>query len=116
MAGSTEPSTFVCAACLEEEGLQAYARTHACQRACDYCESNPSDRSSIRVDAVIAFMRSKIEEEWCDPAENMSYDSSEGGYLGEVFDADELFYKLGLNFSNNAVRAEWRLDSAQNFT
>ena len=60
----------------------------------------------VPIESLIDFIRSRIREEWCDPAETMSYDSREGGYLGDICDAEDLFYKLGLDISNDRLRRD----------
>src|SRR5436190_852496 len=91
---------LVCASCLEDEGLREFARTHGKIQPCDYCDLTPNNPTVVKLEDVVEFMREVINQEWCDPVQERPYDSAEGGYLGQVLDADDLFYNIGFELSN----------------
>lgn len=88
--------TYVCEACIEDDHLAEVIREHAdSDAACDYCE-DPDDTAAVApLDEVIGWMRQRIHEEWCDPAEELPYNGREGGYQGNVLDSWEMFGEIG---------------------
>src|SRR6266496_3193654 len=93
----------VCASCLEDTGLQDFAKAHGQIQSCDYCGSTPKTPSIVDLESVVEFMRDIISHEWCDPAETLPYESAEGGYIGEVLEPEELFEKIGIEVSNGRL-------------
>jgi hypothetical protein len=93
--------TFVCARCLDDEALQQFAREHGKIRECDYCREKPTTSCVVPLDDVTDFMGKAIAEEWCDPAETSPVDHGE--YLVKTIDADDLFYSIGFEVSNDEL-------------
>jgi hypothetical protein len=90
--------TYVCASCLEDEALRQFANQRGAVRGCDYCGHTPLTASVVRLEDVIELMDEAISEEWCDPANTSPVDHGE--YVLKTIDAEELFYKIGFELSN----------------
>jgi hypothetical protein len=60
----------------------------------------------VPLDEVIDFMRTAIEEEWCDPADDAPWCSEDGGYQVETLDNDEILYEVGFEVSNQKLMAD----------
>jgi hypothetical protein len=103
-----KPKEYVCASCLEDQSLQAFAESNAEMHGCDYCGSDPANICVARLDAVIEFMGEAIATEWEDPErEAPRRDSSDGGgYYINTFDSETLLYIIGFQVSNENLMAD----------
>lgn len=52
---------------------------------------------------VVEHIHQCLSQEWCDPANELPYQSAEGGYQGEVLDTEDLLYHLGVNVDNEQI-------------
>lgn len=96
--------TYVCASCLEDEGLRQFANQSGAIRECDYCGRTPPAASVVRLGDIIELMNKAISEEWCDPANTSPVDHGE--YLLDTIDAEEMFYNIGFELSNQDLWAD----------
>ncbi len=111
--GHIRSGKFVCAPCLEDKELQRFTLKQGKPRQCDYCGKASTNPNVVPLDNVIEFMRTAIEEEWRDPAEDAPTKSSEDDwsseedyYQVETLDTDELLYEIGFSVSNKNLMSE----------
>lgn len=94
----------VCKDHIDDDAITRFISTHTKKGVCDYCKA---PKRVIPVDDLMVFIMQGINRVLKDAAEFMSYDSSEGGYLGETFDADDIFSEvLHLDISNYALQQD----------
>jgi len=82
---------YVCADCVDDEALKAFIRREACCWRCNYCGNR---RRSVEVDDLMDLIMDGIKTEWDDPANEMGWDSREGGWLGVTVDKYDLVSDL----------------------
>ena len=91
----------VCAACIEDPALQEVVKDNLTELRCDYCEREENQPIACRLDVITDYMRPFIEEKFCDPADELPYDSAEGGYQGNCIDSWDLLESFGLLINNS---------------
>lgn len=84
---NTVPEKYVCAKHIQEPAIRNFIRKTASRGYCDYCEKSTS---VIPLEDLMEFIMEAVLRLYTDPANFMSYDTSEGGYLGNVHNADEI--------------------------
>lgn len=85
------PDKWVCEHCVDDASLAARVAAEAeSGRDCDYC-GEPVGAASLQV--LIDAVHEGICTEWTDPANELPYESREGGYQGEVYDGAEIVYE-----------------------
>jgi hypothetical protein len=84
----------VCAQCVSDYAISDFVRANANSSGCAYCGC--SDCQSVDVDEVALFVLDALESEYEDPANEVAYDSEEGGYVSptEIYDTRELLERL----------------------
>ena len=95
------PDRFVCAECADDEFLAAMVEAELVEPECDYCGAVSPDGTPIAapVGVLIAGVGRAVNWYWTDPAEELPYESREGGYQGEVIDsADLLAHHIGVSW------------------
>src|SRR5689334_4012331 len=82
------PDRFVCAKCVNDEFLAGMVNANLVETKCDYCGAVSRDRIPIAapVGVLIASVGRAVNWYWTDPANELPYESREGGYQGEVID------------------------------
>lgn len=91
----------VCQDCVTD-GALAYRiqQDEDADQSCDYCGKSPAAPLQTLVDWVYE----GIETEWTDPANELPYESAEGGYQGQTYDGYELImYELAPWTDNNEL-------------
>lgn len=98
------PDRYVCIDCANEQFLGALVEAEVVEPQCDYCGAVSSDDEPIAapVSVLIAAVGRVINWYWTDPAEELPYESREGGYQGEVIDTVDLL--------SNHVGMDWEGD------
>lgn len=83
--------SFVCANCVSNALLQDLLRDESVETLCSYCDSEMAAPIEFLLDAIsdAAFFG------YTDPANELPYESREGGYQGEVLESYELIQYLG---------------------
>ncbi|TGD59389.1 HEPN-associated N-terminal domain-containing protein [Flavobacterium humi] len=84
---NTVPDTNVCAKHIDEPVIRNFIRRNASRGYCDYCEKTIS---VVPLEDLMEFIMEAVVRLYTDPANFMSYQSSEGGYLGNVYDSNEI--------------------------
>lgn len=95
MMPETYPDT-VCADCLDDEALKTFIRANLTSEDCGYCQRSAEQPLAADLNDLVAEIEDGIEFEWTDPANELAYETAEGGYQGEVLDAQDLFDRIGL--------------------
>lgn len=91
---NAEPKEYVCGECLRDDALSAVVEDNADSTKCDFCGKEQPEPLAAHLDYVIEHMRECIREEYTDqPADEMPYDK-EDGWLGDVFDAQDLMQEV----------------------
>lgn len=83
----------VCAACIEDRALQEVVEDNLTECECDYCGRRKDNPIACDLDVVIDYMRGFIEEEYCEPVEEV-----------RDLDAWALFAEIGFDVSNDQLR------------
>src|SRR5437870_2196218 len=102
--------TYVCKDCLDDDALIAIVEANAEEAKCDYCNRESVDGSAIAAPAETVFeaVQRGIEREYTDPANELPYESAEGGYQGTVLDAHEVIDEVGPITQNDALLDDLR--------
>ncbi|WP_026768480.1 HEPN-associated N-terminal domain-containing protein [Asinibacterium sp. OR53] len=79
--------TFVCSSHIHESAIINFIKRNSKKGNCSYCKRS---KNVIPFERLMFFMMEGIMNFYEDAAEFMSYDSSEGGYLGETYTQWEL--------------------------
>ncbi len=85
----------MCAACFSDQAIQEFIEANAGETYCDFCERKESEPIAADADDVAELIMDGIKTEWVDPAEELAYESAEGGYQGVQIDFDEVLEEVG---------------------
>jgi HEPN/RES N-terminal domain 1/RES domain len=89
------PDKKICIKHFTDKSITNFIRKHYSDGYCDYCEKN---LKVVEFEDLMNFIMDSISNFYEDAANFMSYNSREGGYLGEIYTADELIQEqIGLN-------------------
>ena len=92
---------YVCAACIDDEGIGDFISKNADSHTCSFCGATSAEPIAAPLIDVIDYLQQCIAPYYDDPANELSYDGAEGGYLGETYTTDELFAEIGLYLPND---------------
>lgn len=81
------PDTFVCAKHISEPAITRVIKSKAEPGFCDYCERR---KKVVPLLVAVEYVMEVVRTYYTDPANFMSYETAEGGYLGNVYTAEEL--------------------------
>jgi hypothetical protein len=95
---SSVPDKYVCSAHIEDYAVRLFVKRNGEKAHCDYCNKN---RSVVSLEQLMFFLTDTLQHFYTDPANFMSYDSSEGGYLGEFDGPWEMLESLGLEVEDS---------------
>lgn len=91
---SSVPDKHVCIKHIDDNSIKRFIKANYSLGYCDYCKK---EVMVVGLENLLEFMMIGISNFYEDAANFMSYNSREGGYLGETFDSDELIQeKIGL--------------------
>jgi hypothetical protein len=90
----------ICTDCVSDDGIKEFIQENASTNECSYCDKTSKTPIAAPASEVICHIVGKIEEHYEDPAENVGYDSAEGGYLLDTTEAWDLISEVGLEDSN----------------
>ncbi|MXN91108.1 RES domain-containing protein [Flavobacterium sp. Sd200] len=97
---STIPDKQLCGKHIADYAIRRFIKRTGQKGQCDYCGNT---RVVIQLDTLLYFITDALLHFYTDPANFMSYDSSEGGYLGEVEGPWEMLENLGLNIPDKIL-------------
>lgn len=81
------PDKNVCSNHFEEKTIKSFIRRSAHRGYCDYCEK---ETSVAALEDLMEFLMDAVQAFYTDPANFMSYNGREGGYLGNVYESGEI--------------------------
>jgi len=102
-AGHAARGQFVCGDCLNDQALAAFVLDRASSAKCDYCSEERESPFAADVGEVIEHMAECISQEYTDPANELPYESAEGGWQGEVLDAWDLLEAVGFEVESEEL-------------
>ncbi len=97
---------YVCAKCVEYEGLQDVVKQNLIAEECDYCGRKAKKPVACELSDVIERIRWSILQEYAPPEEETMYDPEEGDYAGNVLNNWEVFEDIGFELDNEDLREE----------
>lgn len=95
--------TCLCSNHFTDNYVKRYINRNSVSGYCNYCKKN---KKVIPLEDFMFYLMGILTKFYTDAAEFMSYDSSEGGYLGEILNSYELFDKLGLDVDNGELQQD----------
>jgi len=95
-----------CPKCVDDYAIQDFIRDNAVSIECDYCGAVFAEESCAHMDEVLSFISEGIHREYEDPANQVGYDSSEGGYLLPTTDSWDLIAELEIVSQNQRLYEE----------
>ena len=104
-----DENKFVCADCFEGPTLKEVISDGAEAHSCSYCGTSSEVKIASRITDVAWHIRECIDREYTDPANELPYESREGGYQGTVYDTDELLFEIigiELTFEDDDLRED----------
>ena len=91
----------VCSACFDDPDVRAWIRDAAGPRGCDACGSY--DSPTVELSELCDYLGECLSKFWGSAAEQLPYESAEGGYIGETWLTAELvFDEVGLDLPRDA--------------
>ena len=81
---------YVCAGCLEDEGLSAFIECNAESTRCSFCGAKNEQPLAASIDIVGEHVRICVENEYENAADHLNFESAEGGYQGLHWDSYDL--------------------------
>lgn len=96
---SSQGCKFVCAECIEDGAIKRYIIKSATHSKCSYCNACGAN-ICVELDDLLSFIGKGINRHYEDPANEVPYDSGEGGYLIEPTDGWDLICGLGITENN----------------
>lgn len=94
---------YVCGDCFEDEDVSEFIADNATHTHCDYCGQASLDPIATHMDHVLDLVVRSIKTEWDDPAEELPYESREGGYQGTTYTTAELLFDLEFPTENDQL-------------
>ena len=101
--GHAARKEYVCGDCLQDKGLAAFVSDNAQSKKCDFCGCVREQAHAASLGDVIEHMAECIAEEYTDPANELPYETREGGWQGQVFDAWELMNEIGVHVDSEEL-------------
>jgi len=106
--------TYVCSKHFDDRGIISFIEEYEpLPYKCSYCDNDEElfdedeDTAEVVPLTILSeFIVECLSMHYDDPANCLGYDSREGGYLGEVFDTQELFFEIGLDIDNENLRGD----------
>lgn len=96
---------FVCNKHIKDKGILKFINQNSVEGKCSYCDEDLFEEEEVSevvpLVELVEYIVDCIKMEYDDPANWLGYDSSEGGYQGEVYDTSELFFEIGLDVDND---------------
>ena len=95
--------TRVCRDCIDEDGIQTFIVENSDDddSMCSYCCID--DVETCGMGRVIGYIHECISTEWTEPANELPYESREGGWQGEVLTTIELLFQLGIEIDDETI-------------
>lgn len=100
---SSDMGKSICPDCINEDGIKYYIieNSTSTPSTCSYCQN--TNIKTCNMDLVVGYIHDCLVTEWSDPAEELPYESAEGGYQGNVIDTHDLLYHAGINTDDESI-------------
>lgn len=82
---------YVCSSCFADPDIRAWIRSENGPRGCDACGGY--DSPTTQLGEICEFIEGHIEKFWGRAAEQLPYESAEGGYQGSTWDTAEIVFE-----------------------
>lgn len=99
---SSVPDTFVCSSHIDDYAIKLFIKRNGKKSQCDYCKKY---RNVVQLEQLMYFLTDALLHFFTDPANFMSYESAEGGYLGDHDGPWEMLESLGLEVEDEKLYA-----------
>jgi len=86
---------YVCAGCIQDDGLKPYVEAHVCHSQCSYCGKTSDGEIAANINNVTVFIFESLMTEYGLAIESLVYESAEGGYQGPITDFDDVLRYSG---------------------
>ena len=93
MGWKPSDAKFVCPQCVHDDELREFVADRATSNSCSYCQRTGSVPIAAPLDDIVDLVVRSIRSEWTDPAEELPYESREGGYQGKVYTTISLLWE-----------------------
>ena len=93
----------VCVKCIEDPTLQEIVKDNLTEKWCDYCGREAKKPIACELRVIANYMKEYIEREYCDPVEELPFESAEGGYQGMVLDAWDVLEAIGFRVKSERL-------------
>lgn len=94
---------YICGECIGDHALAEFISQNADECECKYCQRRNETPFACHLSDVVEHMAEVIKEEWTDPANELPYESREGGYQGDTYDAWDMLGEIGFDPENSNV-------------
>jgi hypothetical protein len=84
----------VCCECIDDPGLREFIESEAIGKKCDFCGKSSRKLIAAPLSEIVSYIKSCIEEHYCDAGEWYSYDGGEIVETFETWDTSELLEGL----------------------
>lgn len=88
--GHSSRARFVCGKCVNDYALAKVVEDNADRTQCDFCEERRETAFAASLLPVIEHMAECISQDYTHPANELPYETREGGFQGTVLDAWDL--------------------------
>ena len=95
------PDKYVCDGCFENKGIKDFIKRNAKKDICSYCGTKSHKPIATSLENVIGLIVQSIRRVYEDPAESLPYESSEGGYFGDVYNVQEVLDEMELELTED---------------
>jgi HEPN/RES N-terminal domain 1/RES domain len=94
----------VCEVCIEDPTLQEVVRQTAESEECDYCQRKADKTIATDVCEIAGYILAAVDKEFIDPANELPYETAEGGYQGSIIDNPyDLFAEIDFALENEKL-------------
>lgn len=100
---NSDIGSYICPDCIQEDGIKAFIieNSTTSDSTCSYC--NDTNIKTCNMGLVVGYIHDCIIKEWSDPAEELPYESAEGGYQGNVLDTHDLLWQVGVSVDDESI-------------
>ena len=91
----------VCEQCFDDLGISEFIENNAVSKKCYFCGASADVPIAASIQEVADYINECIKKEYDDAANEVPYNSREGGYQLPTWDSYELLSEIGLEFPND---------------
>jgi hypothetical protein len=94
---------YVCEHCFTDDSIKEFIHENSIEYKCDYCNLTNNKPIAAHMDIVLELVARSLLSEWTDPAEELPYESKEGGYQGNTYDTYEVLWEIEFPTENELL-------------